>query len=361
MTNSKALFYPTIEIKDENWLKSSLLFWDEIKTIVPESIKNPYSNDTTKFLFERNILIPEYVNPDHHCVKEISKYILEFMNTEEGLQFLSPNDPFSILHSDKFAIHHDKVSYQVERLLKLHPKKVAHELRYMLEDSMIDGWLMVDSSFASYYMTMLANKICEDSGLRLLTNNPLCSNLSNKVKQGIKGLNPENRNGVSQNLNQQLANGIFTNLMIERIDFHPLTNIVDVLSFKKDHADDLGLLRNNIKKLLTPISPNSTINALREEVVSIYNDEFLPSYNILKKRLDTSGLKWTCDNFAKIGFFSVSATSIPTYLLGLTVPQALLAGVGISIVTSLVSYNIDLKNTLSENPYNYLLEIEKKL
>jgi len=41
MSNSKALFYPTIEINDENWLKSNLLFWDEIKTIVPVSIDSP--------------------------------------------------------------------------------------------------------------------------------------------------------------------------------------------------------------------------------------------------------------------------------------------------------------------------------
>ena len=31
---------------------------------------------------------------------------------------------------------------------------------------------------------------------------------------------------------------------------------------------------------------------------------------------------------------------------------------GVSVITSLISYNLDKKKKLRENPYNYLLEIE---
>jgi hypothetical protein len=362
MTNSKALFYPSIEINNENWLKSNLLFWDEIKTIVPESINKPYNNRTTEILSERGILKPELVNPDHHIVRELSENIIEFINTEEGIQLLSLDNSISRIHKDKMShIHNDKLGYEIEMLLRMHPSKMAHELRFMLEDGMMDGWLMVNSSFANYYMTMLANKICEDKGLSLLTDNPLCSNLSSKVKLGFKGLNTENRQYRAEGLNRQLANGIFTNLIIERIDFHPSTNVVDVLSFKNDHKDALGLFRTNMKKLLEKVSPDSSINALREEVESIYQDEFIPSFNNLKKQLDQSPLQWTCDKVAIIGFFSIGTTAIPTYLLDMTIPHALIAGAGISLVTSLISYNLDKQKILRENPYNYLLEINRDL
>lgn len=33
MAFTKALFYPTIDIKNENWLKTAILFWDEINTL----------------------------------------------------------------------------------------------------------------------------------------------------------------------------------------------------------------------------------------------------------------------------------------------------------------------------------------
>ena len=360
--NTKALFYPTIEINDENWLKSTLLFWDEIRTIVPESINSPYNNRTTSILSEREILKPETVNPDHHIVRELSENMLEFLNTEEGFQLLTASSPISRLHKDKMSqIHSEKFGERMERLLRMHPSKMSHDLRYILEDAMDDGFLLVNSSFASYYMTLLANKICEDSGFQLLTDNPLCSNLSSKVKLGIKGLNSDNRDYRAERINRQLAQGLLMNLVIQRIDFHPSTNVIDILSFKKDHKDTLGLFRANVKKLLKDIPTNVSYKALIEEIESIYNNEFLPSFNNLKKELEESDIKWTCENFAKVGFFSVSSTSIPLYLLGLTVPQALLAGVGVSVIASLISYNLDKKKKLRENPYNYLLEIERIL
>lgn len=46
-----ALYYPTIDIQDEGWLKTALLFWDGIRTIVPESLVDmAYENNTTRFL-----------------------------------------------------------------------------------------------------------------------------------------------------------------------------------------------------------------------------------------------------------------------------------------------------------------------
>lgn len=350
--NTKALFYPTIEINNENWLKANLLFWDEIYTIVPHSFNNPYTNSTTAILSEREILKPEYVNPDHMAVRELSQNIIEFINTEEGLNLLQQDTGRGRIHRDKMSrIHFDKLS-------RLHSSKMLHELRYLLEHEMDEDWLWVDSSFAGYYMTMLANKICEQTGCRLLTDNPLCSNLSEKVKLGIKGLSPVNR---EYGLNRQLAQGFLINLIVERIEFDRTTNVIDILNFKENHADALGLFRTNLKKLLKEIPNDISIRILREEVEAIYNDEFLPAYNNLKKKLSSSGIKWTADNVAKIGFFSVSSTSVPLYFLGLTVPQALLAGMGVSLVASLISYNIDKKNALRENPYNYLIDIENQL
>lgn len=35
MSYTKALYYPTIDIEDSEWMKTAILFWDEINTIVP--------------------------------------------------------------------------------------------------------------------------------------------------------------------------------------------------------------------------------------------------------------------------------------------------------------------------------------
>jgi len=48
MLFENALYYPTIDIKDEAWLKSAVLLWDTISTIVPESEDEPYKNEWTR-------------------------------------------------------------------------------------------------------------------------------------------------------------------------------------------------------------------------------------------------------------------------------------------------------------------------
>lgn len=185
--NTKALFYPAIEINDKNWLKANLLFWDEIYTIVPHSFNNPYTNRITEILSEREIIKPEYVNPDHIAVKELSQYILEFINTEEGLNLLHHDTIRGRIHRDKRSrIHFDQLS-------RLHSCKMLYELRSVLEHEMDEDWISMDSNFAAYYMTMLANKICEQTGYRLLPDNPLYSNLLDNVKLGIEGLSLANR------------------------------------------------------------------------------------------------------------------------------------------------------------------------
>ena len=45
-----ALYYPTIDIHNERWLKSAALFWDRIETIVPESEEQPYRRRSTIIL-----------------------------------------------------------------------------------------------------------------------------------------------------------------------------------------------------------------------------------------------------------------------------------------------------------------------
>ncbi len=54
----QALFYPWIDIEDERWLKASLLYWDSVRTIVPESIDAPYSTEIGKELASAGFLVP---------------------------------------------------------------------------------------------------------------------------------------------------------------------------------------------------------------------------------------------------------------------------------------------------------------
>jgi hypothetical protein len=47
----KALYYPHIDIRDPKWLRSAVLFWDEIQSIVPPSISEPYHTNVPTHSF----------------------------------------------------------------------------------------------------------------------------------------------------------------------------------------------------------------------------------------------------------------------------------------------------------------------
>ncbi|HCW06925.1 MAG TPA: hypothetical protein DGG95_06130 [Cytophagales bacterium] len=352
---TKALYYPTIDILNEDWLKTAVLFWDEINTIVPLSIKNPYKENTTQFLADEGILKPMTISPDFAIVKELAEDTINYLNTNEGFQLLTQG------RSKSVTLHRDKLPKDVSRLFDIHPEKLPYEIQFHLRDSLTkDGWFRVDSSFAVFYMTLLANKICEYKSIALLTDNPLTSNLTDKVRLdnqiAIKERGYNSRNDRYINL----AQGLLTNFIIEGVRIKKTSSLEDVLNFKRKHRDELGLFRTNIANLTKNVSKDKPFETIRREVEDIYNDEFLPAYNSLKKALNGGGIKWASDNFMKISFISTSATALPI-LLGLTLPQALVAGSGVSLITSLISYNQEKREKLRTNPYSYLLSVSKKI
>lgn len=356
---TKALYYPTIDITNEDWLKTAVLFWDEINTIVPSSIANPYQENTTQYLADEGILKPSRVNPEQDLVEELTTDTLNYLNTNEGFQLLTQGgNRFSV-------IHRDKLPRDVSRLFDIHPEKLPYEVQHILRRNMTgDGWFRVGSEFAAFYMTLLANKICDINSIALLTDNVLTANLTDKVRLdnqiAIKGRDYDFHHHRHERY-IHLAQGLLTNLIIEGIKIKPSSSLVDVVEFKKSHRDELGLFRSNIAKLTQNVSKDKGFEAIRQEVEDIYKDDFLPAYNNFKKALSGSGIKWVSDNFMKISVISTSATALPMALLGLTLPHALIAGAGVSLITSLVSYNEDKKERLRTNPYSYLLAANRQV
>lgn len=357
---TKALYYPTIDIPNEEWLKPAVLFWDQINTIVPSSILDPYEQNTTQYLHDEGILQPLRVDPDQDFVAELTTDTLNYLNTNEGFQLLTQGrNRYSVIHKDKMP-------REISRLFNIHPEKLPYEIQHQLRRNLSpEGWFGVDSSFARFYMTLLANKICEKKAIALLTDNTLTSNLTDKVRLdnqiAIKGRGHDRYSEMQNERYIHLAQGLLTNLIIEGVKIKENTSLVDVVEFKKRHRDELGLFRTSIAKLTQNVSKDLPFEAMRQQVNDIYNDEFLPSYNNFKKALDGAGIKWIAENFMKVTFFSTTATALPMTLLGLALPHALLAGAGVSLITSAISYNEDKKEKLRNNPYSYLLAVDRQV
>jgi hypothetical protein len=364
MAFTRALYYPTIDITNEDWLKTAVLFWDEINTIVPESINNPYKEIATQYLSDEGILKPLHVCSDMDTIEELTADILNYLNTKEEFQLLTQSQGNS-------WIHLDKMPREIQEIGRIHPEKLSYEIRHQLESHFRhnDGWLRVNSSFAIFYMTLLANKLCNDNYISLLTDNVFSSNLTDKARLDNQILLSDYRHNYDYEYHRcqhkdkyiNIGQGLLTNLIIESISVKPNATLEDVILFKRKYSDELGLFRTNIVKLTQQVSTDKSIEAIKQQVQDIYTNEFLPSFNNFKKALNGSGIKWVSDNFLKVAFFSTGTSAFLPMTLGLSIPTAIMAGAGISLVSSAISYNIEKQRQLRENPYSYLLSINKRL
>jgi hypothetical protein len=367
MAFTKALYYPWIDIKDEGWLKNAILYWDHIQTIVPESVNSPYTTRSALTLCDENLLSPYYVEPQLREIHALTNDVLRYLETPEGTEVLFAKEIREYSH-----IHSQKLAYEVRELIEIHPNKIPYEIQRKLGmkmNSNRDEWLTVDKRFASFYMTLLATRLSSKSGLGLLTNTVENNKLANSAMLDAKIQLPKSREYQSRfmddeqyrNMPVSLSQGMLVDLILQTIQIDPETPIDEILKFKKRYADELGNLRVNIAKLTTNISTDQPLSLLHQQVNDIYINEVQPGINMLKRTLSEQRIRWVADNFLKVSFFSMGAASLPLAVMGLSVPQALLAGAGISLTASATLYNCDRQKTLRENPFSYLFAAEKEL
>jgi len=357
---TRALYYPNIDIENSDWLKTAVLFWDSISTIVPESMRSPYQYRDTEYLADIGFLQPINVHSEDESVVGIENEIIEAIHTPEfyAMLFNSQNT---------YGIFNEKMSYRLRHMLEMgiNREKISWELRRRFEDlgeNFHHGDMFYfEDSFAYLYMVTLANKICENHSIALVASDSQADNFAKTLRLGNQRPLAFERNyrrifrpTRDCSRERHYEQGLMLDLIVNGLRVSPDVPLNDIVAFKERHRDELGAFRTQLGKLVQEIPQDKPLAATQQIVHDIYTDGFLRDYNELKKALDSSKIKWFADSLVKISAVSASATGIPM-MLGATVPQALLAGAGVSLLASVVSYNVDKAQRLRNNPYSYLL------
>lgn len=350
MLFSRALFYPTIDIHDEEWLKTAYLFWDEISTIVPQSmVGNAYQNNTTQYLRDVEFLKPYLVNPDSNLVKSLVKPVKTYAKTAEGKECLRRRvyqNGYSNPYDDnraEFYLHHEKLPFELQRLIA--------------DNIGEDGWARVSENFADYYMTLLANQISKDQSLTLLTASSPLANLStrygmNHARQPFSIPGRTNTEAVAQ--------AMLVNMVIDGIRINPLTSIEDLHLFKEGHLQELKRFRDGFEDLSNQnIPPDISEEGLENYMRDIYENRFLVAYNDLKASLKGSRIGFI-ESIGALAFTDISTSAIEAFVaLPKHVEYAIGAGAyfGLSLLNK-VRAN---KETKRNHHMSYLLSIEREL
>lgn len=371
---SQGLFYPWIDIRDEVWLKSALLYWDTVRTIVPESIDEPYSTVTGRVLEETKFLVPLRVHSGMEEIEDLTEDVLAYLGTDECAELL-----IAAPSGHRRDIHVESLSYELGRFVDIHPEKLSDSIRNLVDDFAAASrrgqeWLQVNEQFASFYMTLLASRLAERVGARLLTSVASADRLAVTARFDAQlnsvipsGIHTHRRHwreyeafGPRRRIPRHLAPGMLATLAIERIGVAPDTPIDRLIEFREKHRDELAQFRSKVEQLAASIEEDLPAEALRQHVEDIYTGEVAPAIANLKFALQGRRIKWLSDGLLKVAFLSAGSSTM-LVVAGLAVPTALLAGAGISFIATGAMYNVDKRESLRANPFAYLLSAEREL
>lgn len=255
------LYYPKINIQDGAWLRSAILYWDEVASIVPYEEYEYFSHE---LLYLQNLGIYKAIYPQdlfssefaedfcNSVVKRINAYDkrLSAGNVDEnrcGQVRIHRNKIYApALHN---LIHYNKLPQNLLEYLK--------DKRF-INDYNTDGWMEIDSKIAQIYMKTLAEYSikCSDKDIVLGTDTASC--------------NQEIYSYAHKRSQTQCCK-----INIERCLPQPSTDVSyeDILDFKAKRKDEFQAFRAKIRELETNI-----YNADGLELIKHYENQFMEDW-----------------------------------------------------------------------------------
>ncbi len=333
--NNYALYYPTIEFQDYQWLWSASLLWDRIYRIVPKYYE-PNDPENIKILAETGeIGIP--IHPDAYTEEIANKFLDKIESGEWQAAALEFDIP------EAYAkIHQDKVDVELRKMIIAKGQAAAHK-----------EWLYVPTGFEALYMTYLAEQISRKNNLHLLSDSTAAWTGSTFFKYDGKI-----EDFPYQDQTHQLAT-----LVIR--DFIP-TNILDIspndlIKFRERYRDERVRFLNKIKELARAISEcddetvfNDMLHDLKRDIESALKD-----YRKSMQALNITG--WTGIKSLTFPVVTKVATAIAGKDLDVTTLMVVSAlGIGIGLVSGFTNWQEKRRKLEKESDYSYLMHLSPK-
>lgn len=364
---SSVLYYPTIDIPNEEWLRTATLFWDSVRTIVPEGIRHPYSTRFARELNDEGFLAPVRVASGMEEIEALSEEVLDYLSDPASTDVL-----FGGKGKRGTRIHPEKLPREIRRIADIHPDKLPNMIRDEMQDMLSEGgFLRVGEEFAAFYMTLLAKQLSNRLGIGLVTGSSAADQLAVATCKGKALRNSDisyasgkrfgrdyRAFGRRRVLPREIANGAMIDLMVQGVKLPPDISARSLVQFRQSHSEELGMLRREIMRLVSELPEAPSVDALRQAVHDQYEANVRPALKSLRTSLTAQGWDAVSTGFLKASFMSVAPTSA-LVIAGVPTTVALVAGVGVSLTATAVTLVSQRRRSLAENPYTYLLSIDR--
>ena len=356
MLFENALYYPTIDIKDVAWLKSAVLLWDKISTIVPDSEREPYKNECSRAFASAGVIVPHKVNPYKVNFQGLDKEVRLFLASPEGKRSFLPRDRKRIKRQNAKDLlrefSNSEYLWNDYGGFKISAEKFGSNLNDVISEFVDDdGYLIASRAFMNFYMTSQANRICQaGSSKALLTD----LTYTNDLTCAMMKYSPNQRMGE-----EMMEQGLMYKYIINGLSIDPNTPFDKILKFREKYKDERDLFKCEISSL---IQNNNFEGLPASEIVNqigrIYRMKVLPSEKQLKKALN--GMKIDCWEAvgSNVVLTGVAALN-PTGAGAISFSWKVIWDLGLSIWQNVISYRKDRRQVLTDSPYSYLFKAKR--
>jgi len=390
----QALYYPYIDVPEDAWLKSAILYWDKIYTIAPRSIDQPYSSEAARQLQALGYLEPylvdfqdAYIDSSdfmdvHSRAQEAlgrmdaghdpnswaqglgdlpSRSIDHLRGVQRRLRRLAGDFPEFDLESElRRHVPIDRVTSLAHALSRgefVHYQKLS--LGFLERLRRESGWrpradtpwILLPQSPAAFYMTLLASKISNKLGTTLVTDVPPAGTLASLATVERAGAPPLETSGFGE--------GLLVELVLQGIRIDPTTPLDVLLKFKKEHGDELGRLRTVVHEAAGELPALRDPQDLRRNIEDIHRNRIQPALSGLQQALSRVAIRYTLDGVIKT-ITLVSSSATVAGLLGVQGPYLMCAmAAGLSVAINFVQYRLDRSRVLDEGAFSYVLAAQR--
>jgi hypothetical protein len=361
------LYYPTIDIPNEDWIRNALIYWDEISSIVPMNDEDsPVIGFSPNISFLNDAGIFRPIRPEtlfnSTDYKSIESFELEFLEIIESREFNRvriPGTRYSDVHNRKMGIHRNKLN--PNESLEIHNDKVSNNLfmslvdRGLVERETIDAeWVKVDSKTALLYMSLLAKYIAElDKEATTIG--------TDHYSYEILNFNANSRRDNVSCFSTDLNNVLPTPT--------PNVSFEKIIDFKKKRKDELLKFRKEITDFENSISKAESLKEVKSHMIQ-FSDKIELEVNELNKCFKDSRILTVSKSLkslisiksptllASLAVYAGKATQVASLPIEHTIAGLGLMG-SIELFHSYINARNERLSTERDSSFSYLYHAEK--
>jgi len=328
-----AIYYPYIDLTNGELIKTAALYWDELQTIVPESVQDPYQSPASREAYELGFLQPRIVNPEDNVVdksgREFANDIQEETIRQRVVSLIrkTKRKRFTKVHFDKWAA--------------THLTRVWLALRDEVPLSPMGDNLLFPEPLGNSYMSRLASAIAQHDQTVPLTE--LSSYHDILIDRYA------DYGHISAETQAELAK-----VSLQAISIRENVPLVRILKFRDKHRDELANLRRSIRNLSRQVS-SGPLEDKHELIEQIVKDEVLPSKEEIEGKLTEKRIAFNLSSFdiVQSAFIGLAASGAQNWLTGIAAGTISLA------TTSIKAWRQD-RNIIREHPFGYLYKAQRQ-